>query len=347
MSKSHLDVDLDSLPKEEHIDCALAAVHAEGFKTNGQLNYSLHAAASDFKIPCSTLTARYNGTKTRKEAHKHEQKLSAEAEEVLVTWIKVMGRRGVPFTSSIICEYASHIAGTPVGESWIQRFKSRHTDLKVRWTSSLEACRARVLNSTLVKEYFDIIHELITKYYIPPENIYNMDEKGLLLGVGKHVRAFVDPDQKTLYQTVLQYDRLLFIKELAKILNGEGTILVGQAKFPLLSSELLIIQLNHSISHSPKGWTDQELGCLWLKNDFEPQSAARNLTDGYCLLILDGHCSHLTFRFCHFAELHRILIVCLPLHTTHALQPCNVGVFGPLQSYWKSKLNAASRGVLE
>jgi hypothetical protein len=27
---------------------------------------------------------------------------------------------------------------------------------------------------------------------------------------------------------------------------------------------------------------------------------------------------------------NKIVVVCLPLHTTHALQPCDVGVFGPL-----------------
>ena len=40
-----------------------------------------------------------------------------------------------------------------------------------------------------------------------------------------------------------------------------------------------------SISHSPKGWTDQELGEMWIKKDFEPATAAKNVTGGYHLLI--------------------------------------------------------------
>lgn len=67
-------------------------------------------------------------------------------------------------------------------------------------TTGLEQCRARALNEHVVREYFNILNELITKYNIPPENIYNMDEKGILLGVGKRTAAFVDRDQKTLYQ---------------------------------------------------------------------------------------------------------------------------------------------------
>ena len=97
-----------------------------------------------------------------------------------------------------------------------------------------------------------------------------------------------------------------------------------------------------SISHSPKGWTDQELGSKWLERDFEPATAARNPSGGYRLLILDGHNSHCTYAFCTFAEKHNIIVVCLPSHTTHILQPCDVGVFGPLSKLWKSQVNKAT-----
>jgi hypothetical protein len=102
-----------------------------------------------------------------------------------------------------------------------------------------------------------------------------------------------------------------------------------------------------SISHSPKGWTDQELGEMWIIKDFEPTSAARNEAGGYRLLILDGHNSHCTYGFCKFAAKHNIIIICLPSHTTHALQPCDVACFGPLASAWKSEVNAASADYME
>src|ERR1700678_3056811 len=87
-----------------------------------------------------------------------------------------------------------------------------------------------------------------------------------------------------------------------------------------------------SISHSPKGWTDQELGEMWIKKDFEPATAAKNVTGGYRLLILDGHNSHCTYGFCKFAADRNIIIICITSHTTHALQPCDVAFFGPLAS---------------
>ena len=72
-------------------------------------------------------------------------------------------------------------------------------------------------------------------------------------------------------------------------------------------------------------------------------TAIRNISNGYRLLILDGHNSHCTYKFCKFAEQHDILIICLPSHTTHVLQPCDVGVFGPLSTYWKAQVNISSR----
>jgi hypothetical protein len=97
-----------------------------------------------------------------------------------------------------------------------------------------------------------------------------------------------------------------------------------------------------SISMSLKGWMDQELGFKWLEQDFEPNTRPETPQE-YHLLILDGHNSHCTYPFIKFAAQHRIIIICLPSHTTHALQPCDVRVFGPLAHAWKSQVTQASQ----
>ena len=100
-----------------------------------------------------------------------------------------------------------------------------------------------------------------------------------------------------------------------------------------------------SISLSPNGWTDQELGSAWLQNDFDP--ATRQKAAGrYRLLILDGHNSHCTFKFCKYAADNKIIVLCLPPHTTHALQPCDVGAFGPLAQSWKRVVTLASQSLI-
>ena len=37
---------------------------------------------------------------------------------------------------------------------------------------------------------------------------------------------------------------------------------------------------------------------------------------------------------------HNIILYCLPAHTTHRLQPLDVGVFGPLQTAWFNQCDA-------
>ena len=66
----------------------------------------------------------------------------------------------------------------------------------------------------------------------------------------------------------------------------------------------------------------------------------------YHLLILNGHNSHCTFTVCKYAADNTIIVICLPLHTTHALQPCNVGVFGPLAQSWKRVVTLVSQSLI-
>jgi hypothetical protein len=43
------------------------------------------------------------------------------------------------------------------------------------------------------------LKDVVETHKIPAENIYNMDEKGIQLGIGQKVKAFVDCDQKDVY----------------------------------------------------------------------------------------------------------------------------------------------------
>jgi hypothetical protein len=55
------------------------------------------------------------------------------------------------------------------------------------------------------------------------------------------------------------------------------------------------------------------------------------------LLIFDGHSSHDSEEADKIAEENNIHFVCLPPHTTHKLQPLDVGLFGPMQAAWRKQ----------
>lgn len=49
---------------------------------------------------------------------------------------------------------------------------------------------------------------------------------------------------------------------------------------------------------------------------------------------MDGHASHETDEMIEAAFAARVILLRLPPHTTHKLQPMDVGVFGPFQNAW-------------
>lgn len=89
-----------------------------------------------------------------------------------------------------------------------------------------------------------------------------------------------------------------------------------------------------SVGMSENGWTDDFLCQKWFEEVFIPQSKARNTSKQPILLIMDGHGSHITGEMRVLAEAHGIHILCFPPHTTHKLQPLDVGIFGKLQRDW-------------
>ena len=139
------------------------------------------------------------GLKTHAEVHIDQKNLSPAQEEILVKWAKVLGRCGVPLTHSTLATYASEILGKPVGESWPKRFLARHADLKVKTMTSLEKCHAKALNPAAVKGLYDILRGVVEEFGIKLENTWNMDEKGVQLGIGVKVTAIIDRDQSTVY----------------------------------------------------------------------------------------------------------------------------------------------------
>ena len=69
----------------------------------------------------------------------------------------------------------------------------------------------------------------------------------------------------------------------------------------------------------------------WIKNIFDVYTRAI-AGDDWRFLILDGYHSHVPMSLWNrYCEADQIALYCLPLHSTHILQPLAVGFFGLLQ----------------
>ena len=91
------------------------------------------------------------------------------------------------------------------------------------------------------------------------------------------------------------------------------------------------------IGVSGNGWTTNELGLAWLQH-FIQHTEARTV-GSHRLLILDGHESHKSLAFQDLCEGSKIITLCMPPHSSHILQPLDVGCFAPLKQAYKKEIN--------
>jgi Tc5 transposase DNA-binding domain/helix-turn-helix, Psq domain len=191
-SAPHATKPVNLLSVEARKTLALQYLH-EG-RTSGK-DMSIRATARKFGISHSSLADRDHGRKTRKEVRGYTQLLSPPLERVLVEWIRHWGGRGVPMTSHAIRAKAMALAGRDLGKNWLHRFKHRHPEMKSVWSTTIDAARAKQVNMAVVQDFYDLLLGELVEGNIPPQNIFNMDEKGIVCGQHERVKVWVDRTQ--------------------------------------------------------------------------------------------------------------------------------------------------------
>ena len=58
----------------------------------------------------------------------------------------------------------------------------------------------------------------------------------------------------------------------------------------------------------------------------------------YVLRVIDGHESCKSLAFQDLCKKNRIINLCMPLHSSHILQPLDVGCFAPLKRAYSKKI---------
>jgi len=89
------------------------------------------------------------------------------------------------------------------------------------------------------------------------------------------------------------------------------------------------------IGVSQNGWTTDPIGLDWLKKLFDPYTKGRTIGT-YRLLIMDGHGSHVTGDFDKYCTDNLIIVLCMPPHSSHLLQPLDVSCFSVLKRSYGS-----------
>ena len=91
--------------------------------------------------------------------------------------------------------------------------------------------------------------------------------------------------------------------------------------------------LNQAIALTENGLMEREVFAEWFEEQFCPTVTQRPL-----ILIYDGHLSHISLPLISKAIDQNIVILKLPSHTSHRLQPLDVAVFKGLKSTFEKKV---------
>ncbi|KAF1922285.1 DDE-domain-containing protein [Didymella exigua CBS 183.55] len=214
----------------------------------------------------------------------------------------------------------------------------------------MDASRHNADDSEKYSYYFNLLRSKIDQYSIKPRHTYNMDEKGLAIGlVNRSKRVF----SKAAWEAggkrqSLQDGNREWVTILAAICADGSTlppaiIYAGQPN-SLQSSWMEDLDAGKDSIYStatPSGWSNDEVGLAWLEQVFERETASKT-RGSWRLLILDGHSSHITMAFINFCSCHKILLLIYPPHSTQTLQPLDVGCFSPFGNNYSKELVLAA-----
>ena len=311
---------------------------------------NISASAKLFGVDRSTLSRHYNDkSNPASMKHQNQQFLTPEQERQLVIYINTLTERGLLPTPAMVRNFAQNIAGKPPGKGWSHRFCIRNQDeIQCRYLKNIDLNRKKADNVESYKQYYDLLVEKMQQYRISPENQYNMDEKGFMLGVcGKQHRIFnKDSFEKGRTLGALQDGNREWITILATVC-ADGSYLPPGILYPSPSGEIqqpwvkenAKIGTKAHIAPSEIGWTSDSIAMHWLEEVFDRYTAPKaEYGLKTRLLYMDGHGSHLNMNFIKWCDDHNMFLAIYPPHSTHRLQPLDVSLFSPLAVQYSKQL---------
>ncbi|KJZ68702.1 hypothetical protein HIM_11903 [Hirsutella minnesotensis 3608] len=316
---------------------------------------SIRSVAKKFGIGHTTLRYRLQRQTSKIPRTAPNKKLSVAEEKAICRYIDRLDSINLAVRPEFIVDAANAIlrAKAPaakrddpptVGVHWATRFFRRHNYSKQR-QKTLNADRAASEDFDRVVQYFQKLQKIIEEAGVVPEDIWNMDETGFRIGVGKD-QLIVTKRKRSHYFSIPEN------RESATLIEAISAGGRYTPAFILLAGQNHMAHWYHQqeleretvIRPTPTGYTNDEISLEWIQHfDKHTEICRRGWKR---LLILDGHGSHHTKEFIEYCDRHDIIPFGLPPNLTHLLQPLDVVVFQPLKHYHAKALDLMVRDGL-
>jgi hypothetical protein len=262
-------------------------------------------------------------------------KLLKTEEEVIVEHIFDLDERGWAPRLAAVKDMADCLLEArhrdPVGQNWAASFVKRRPELKVKFNRKYDYRRALCEDPGVIQGWFSLVQNMKAKYGIVDDDMYNFDEAGFMMGVISTGVVVTRADCQGRPKMLQQGNR-----EWATTIHGINAMgwaippfIIFKGKNHLSAWYESAVPRGWRISVSENGWTTNELGLAWLEY-FNTHTKGK-VVGSYRLLIIDGHESHDSLDFQQYCKDNKIITLCMPSHSSHLLQPLDVGCFAPLK----------------
>ncbi|EED11943.1 conserved hypothetical protein [Talaromyces stipitatus ATCC 10500] len=293
----------------------------------------------EYGVSRKKLSRRWHGLPSRSTRPPTRRLLSLDQEKALILWIEYLDNIGAPPTNQQIEESANYLLGKDfsgpgeaprAGKNWVHDFIKRLPKQYVRIVQKpQEKERTVAEHYGEIERWFIDLELAIQQYKIRPQNLWNFNETGFIVGQEK------DEAVVTAYPKTSKRVSSLSSRESITVIEGinaEGKIipplLIPKGKVHLEEWYRHIKNDDWLVAPALNGFITDEIAFEWLQH-FNHFSRPGAFPD-WQLLLMDNHTTHLTIQFVQYCEIWHIRPFRFPPHSTHFLQPLD-GV--PFQQY--------------
>lgn len=223
------------------------------------------------------------------------------------------------------------------GPDWFRNFLKRNPDLSLRKPEATSVNRISAFNKTEVDRFFNNLEQVQDKYHFGPDRIYNVDETGCST-TPREVSKRLAPTGLKQFGTITSWERGKNVTVICAV-SATGAFVPPLFIFPRLRMSPHLERNGPAgavYTCTKNGWSNEEVFMMWLKHF---QAKVSSTIDNPVLLILDNHSSHISITIYEFCKNHGIVMLSIPPHTSHRLQPLDLTFFAALKSAYSRQCN--------